>query len=548
MTSESFPYFWLLILGLLISAGVVAAMRPPTRQASSAAFRLLKIVDLPFVIGPPLLLAAVVLPTAGWGFSDDDVFILRYLEGEPYPPPIWHELGRFFPLAHQEWRLLYPWTRDITLFYLVPILQYACFSLGLLFLLRHLNIASRAGFLAVLTLPPLVVAYSNLIVAERTQVMFLPWLLVFLIQWDRTRLPIYAVLVCVCSHFMLYLKEPTALFLMSLALLRLVNPVWGDGEGFIAGQRTGIRSLLQSRAADLGLLFSGTLFFAAYLSAVSISTPFSSSRVYGGQSPSVSRLLPALSDWAVQEPLLLVVLSIGALTVIDRIRQRKRLGVAEQLFVAAGLYFLALLAAGLVSAFYAALPLTAAAIAVLIVVGRDQSSLRPRLPASAVSVVFSALVFLNLLIAAPRLIYKLDWTMRNNQLSNALGQMVPGDEADRRVFIIGDPWDAEMLAVYANGLRNLGFIFEIDNETYIGNSRAKAMDCTESARSCLVYAKQPADNQLVVHLGNIDKERAAFVYRNGVLLWEYQDDLLVSVFDWTPRPLRPVIRHFYNFW
>jgi hypothetical protein len=286
------------------------------------------------------------------------------LQGRPLPPPIWESIGRFFPLAHQEWRLFYRLTDDIKLFHVFCLLQYTGFSLGMLLLLRELKTANRLALLFTITLPPVLVAYTNLVVQERTQLMFVPWLLFSLVKWDRNQSGIYACVALICVHFMLYLKEPTVLFVLSLALVRLVPRARHALVAAREQQRPPLGQLIHSSLADLGLVLSGLVFLALYFSAIPIDTPFSD-RVYDSRYLSIGRLQPTLIVWAQTEPLLVVLLAIGSARMGSRIMRRISLDIFDHLLVAASVYFLSFVLSGLVSTYYGALPLTVATIAVV---------------------------------------------------------------------------------------------------------------------------------------------------------------------------------------
>lgn len=491
-------------------------------------------------------LAVAVLPVARWGFTDDDVFILHYLQGRAYPPPIWDSVGRFFPLGHQEWRLLYFWTDDINIFYLFCVLQYACFSLGAFVLLSHLKSSSRFALIFILTLPPVLVAYSNLVVLERTQLMFLPWLLFFLLKWDCTGLFRYAFLALLSAHFMLYLKEPTVLFIVTVTGLRLASPAMQAFQAIAGGNPVRVSQLAKSALADLGLVLSATVFLALYFTAVPLDTLFSD-RVYDGRDLGVDRLLPALSAWAGKEPLLLALLAIGLLRTARNVLKHHTIDTRDQLLLGATVYFVSLVASGLVSTYYGALPMVTAAIAVVAPgLPGAQPRLRPVLvPAFAVLLCLGIIV--NLVFAAPRLLYRQDWTARNAEVTDNLQQMLSAN-GERRVFLRGHSWDAEMLAVYANGLRKLGIIFLIADGRYVENEEEQAAICDVAAQFCLSYAPGPVSGQLVVDLGNIESTRSAAILQDRELLWSYEDRQLRDFLAVTPHFLHGILRHFYDFW
>ncbi len=489
-----------------------------------------------------------MIPSARWGFSDDDVFVLNYLRGRPYPPPIWPDSGRFFPLGHQEWRLFYTWTDSIRLFYLCSIIQYACYCFGVLLLLKELKCTSRLVALFIVTLPPVLVAFSSLVVPERSQVLLLPWLLLFLLRWDRTGLYRYAFLALLCAQFMLYLKEPTVLFIVALAALRLVGPSRKALSAIAMKEWPALWRLIRLSIADLGLILSGLIFLGLYFSAVPLGTLFSSQRVYDRRSLEATHVLPSLEAWATKEPLLVTLLVLGLMLLAVGIVRRQSIDTTDAMLVAATVYFASLVSSSLVSTFYCALPMAAAAIAITAALGRGVPEDKRR-PQAQVFVVLAGLgIFFNLFLFAPHLLYQHDWTRRNEELTSNLERLLATSQQPRRVFLTGHSWDAEMLAVYADGFRKLAVTFVIDDARYIGNQESVAADCNSASYSCLAYSAQPSNGQLVVDLGALESSRSAHVWRDGQLLWSYEDHDLGRLMRIIPRLLRGVVRDAYNFW
>ncbi len=548
MNSGNFYVLWLpgvtALLALLAVCWRKRAIAVPLEVAPSP----VSPGDVVTILLVAVVLAIAVIPSARWGFSDDDVFVLSYLRGRPYPPPIWPDSGRFFPLGHQEWRLFYTWTDSIRVFYLSGIIQYACYCLGVVLLLKELKCTSRLVPLFIITLPPVLVAFSNLVVPERSQLMFLPWLLLFLLRWDRTGLYRYVFLALLCAQFMLYVKEPTVLFIMSLAALRLLGPLRKALSAIAIKEWLELRRLIRLSIADVGLILSGLIFLGLYFSAVPFGTLFSSQRVYDRRSLEATHVLPSLEAWATKEPLLITMLALGLMRVVVGIVRRKSIDTTDAMLVAAALYFASLVSSSLVSTFYGALPMAAAAIAITVPLGRGAPEDK-RQPQAQVFVALVGLgVLFNLFLFAPRLLYEHDWTRRNAELTSNLEQMLAGSPGPRRVFLTGHSWDAEMLAVYADGLRKLDITFVIGDARYIGNQEGVAADCNSASYSCLAYSAQPSNGQLVVDLGKLESSRSAHVWRDGQFLWGYDDEDLGRLMSITPGLLRGVVRDAYNFW
>jgi hypothetical protein len=550
LSSGQFYDFWLPALAILSALLVYSWLRDRKAANREARSTPLDFVAIVIVVLTVLILGLAIIPSAKWGFTDDDIFILHYLQGRPFPPPIWESVGRFFPMAHQEWRLIYLWTHDIKVFHAFSLVQYTCFSFGILLLLRELKAANRLALLFTLTLPPVLVVYANLVVPERTQLMFMPWLLFSLVKWDRTEFVGYALMAVICVHFMLYLKEPTVLFVLTLALVRLLLTAH---RAFVVlrakeHERGSLRRLIRSSLPDLGLVLSVVVFLVLYFSAIAIDTPFSD-RAYDGRFLSGGRIQPTLFMWAQTEPLLVVLFAIAAARTGSRIMRGISLDIFDYLPVAAAVYLLALVLSGLISTYYAALPMAATAIAVVCpVILRLRGGSRS-LPTATVSVLLCLGIVLNVSLAVPRLLYKQDWTARNDELTNRLSQMIAADQESRHVFLKGHSWDAEMLSVYANAYRNEHIVFVIDDKIY-GNNREDdiANNCQYASRYCLLYSSEPLPNQLIVDLGRLESKRLATISKYGQVLWRYEDEKLNDLMAVTPEVVHATLRHFYNFW
>jgi hypothetical protein len=545
VTSDNFYTLWLPALVALAGSLAASAIRP--RDLLDLRIHALAphLPAIAVIAGATALLGAAVLPDAGWGFTDDDVFILHYLRGDPYPPPIWPDVGRFFPMGHQEWRLLYAWTGDPVVYQSFAVVQYAAFGIGLALLLRELRAPGRLVLLFALTLPPVVVAFANLIVQERVQVLFLPWLLLALLRWDRTKQPQFALLALVAAHFMLYVKEPTVLFLAPIALLRLAPAAGPVIASVRLGDRRAVRSIARALLADLGILLSCMVFLALYFSTIPPETLFSD-RVYDGRSLGADGVPEALLAWTTKEPLLIPLLAAGLWRFVVRVASRGSPDFNDQVLLGALIYFASLVASGLVSTYYGALPLFAASIAVLPQLAQrveGKASLRAAATAAVV-----LLVAFNIFAGASHLAYRQDWIDRNHALTAELESLLPAEGGGRAVFLRGHSWDAEMLAVYANAYRRLGITFLVADRRYLEVGPAEAARCDGPAHRCLAYAGSPPPSAFVADLGRLERDRSATLSKAGETLWRFDDARLRDLQSIFPPGLDALARHFYAHW
>lgn len=534
----NFFVFWLSLALVLLSLAVAARFRrtPAPRPLGRGIDK----ASVGIAAGATLALTVFAVATAAWGFSDDDIFLLYYVRGQPYPPPIWPESARFFPLGHQEWRLLYGWTADVRVYYAAAAAQYGAYAAGIVLLLGNLNQQSRLALVLLLTLPPVLVAFTNIAMPERTQVMLLPWFLLFLLRWDTTRSAEYALLAITSAHVMLYLKEPTVLFIAAVAGMRLADTIGRAAKP--QGGRAAIASVSREGAADVGLLVACALFLTLYFTAIAPASLFEAERVYDRRALATTNVIPTLEAWARTEPLLVVVLAAGLATVGSRAARRQRLGLGDQAIVGAGVYFAALVAASLVSTFYAALPLAAATIGLIAAIPFDKLRVKQRLATALATAAIAA----SLLLATPHALYKLDWLARNEGLATRIGDVL-GDAAGKRVFLSGHSWDAETFAVYAKAHRGLAVTFLYADARY-ARDEEEGTRCSASPSACLAYAPDAGDSDLLVDLGRLESRRSGEISRGGELVWHYDEQLLRRLLEITPAPLRGVVRRAYNFW
>jgi hypothetical protein len=285
------------------------------------------------------------------------------------------------------------------------------------------------------------------------------------------------------------------------------------------------------------------LFLTLYFTATAPASLFEAERVYDRRALATTNIIPTLEAWARTEPLLVVVLAAGLAAVGYRAARRERLGLGDQAIVGASVYFAALVAASLVSTFYAALPLAAATIGLIAVIPFDRVRVEFRRLATALA---TAAVAASLVLATPHALYKLDWLARNEGLATRIEDAL-GDAADKRVFLSGHSWDAETFAVYAKAHRGLAVTFLYADARYTHDEK-EARHCTGSPSACLAYAPDAGDADLLVDLGSLESRRSGEISRGGELVWRYDEELLRRLLEITPSPLRGVVRRAYNFW
>ncbi len=181
-----------------------------------------------------LFLSAYVAMSMKWeDFADydDTYFTSGTLQGHNLEPRIWPDIGRFFPLGHQEFNLIRHFTNSITGYHLLPIAQLLIISCMLIVLDDKLSIPARLGLAAsILVMPGFVTSFSGLVFPERNLLFWLVCLLLFVKLFEKTQSTGWAVAAAVSAQIMIYYKETACLLLLGFAVGRIVFRCW-PGEG-----------------------------------------------------------------------------------------------------------------------------------------------------------------------------------------------------------------------------------------------------------------------------------------------------------------------------
>lgn len=166
---------------------------------------------------------AMILMWEDFAYYDNDLLMLYTLKGQNYPPPVWMDLGRFFPFGLLEFNLIRHFTNTAVGYQLFPCVQVLIFFSILLLLDADLSITARLG-LAVLTLlsPSVFLSFGALIFEERNVLFFLVCLVLFLQQFEKTKKVGWAIAAVICAQIMIYYKETAFLLLLGLAGGRLI--------------------------------------------------------------------------------------------------------------------------------------------------------------------------------------------------------------------------------------------------------------------------------------------------------------------------------------
>jgi hypothetical protein len=537
VTQENFYDFWLLGLAALSILGVLTWNLQTRGTGPRSEVGAVQAVGLwtqaIAVVVPVALLAPAALLHADWTFTDYEIFTDYYLKGTPYPPIILTKLGRFYPLGHQEWRLLYLWTDNILVYHLFSVLQYAVFVAGSLTALRLLGIFRFPLFIFLITLSPVLISFGNIVLPERMQVMLFPWFLVAVLKWDMTARVRYLMLALLLCHFLLYYKEPTVAFVGVFAGLRLLGQVFGSLKNQAGRLGWDWRTFLAGSLLDMAVVIYCLGFIAAYLTTVPPAFLVSDA-VYHGHGIDLGSVGTVIGGWLARDPLLIVLLLLGFACLLVRLARRRRLDTLDCLYFAGLTYAAALIVTGLVSKYYAALPMAAMATYVggsLGLWAERAGRAEVRMALGGVLVAFTAV---NLFVAVPSFFYRYDWTAMNRDFVDFVGALPPAPE-NRTVITEGRySWDVFVLEAYANGHRTAGICFP----EFRGRAKTR----------CAGADRIPEPERLTLEFYQGRHDRSAVLRRGDEVIWEYDGRLFEAFLTGVPRPLHPLLAPHYNIW
>jgi hypothetical protein len=468
---------------------------------------------------PPLLVALAVLPFVDWGFRDNDVFTANYLIGRPYPPPIWPATGRFWPLGHQEWRLV-PWMRDIHSYYIFVFVEFAIFCWAIARSLRLLGVHNSLAFLFITSLPPVVICFTNIVTPERNQlVLFSLWFLTYL-NFVTGRSTAQALASLVFCNLALYFKEPTFLFFGALASVKILGT---------CGQNLSLDALLKKNWYEAFLLLSCGVYAGLFLWNVPIEN-ISSGSTYAGYALHGSKLAPTALYYVTKEPLFyLLIIAVGLISLYTLSTKEyswfRRGAVTWPLCFGALAYPLPIFLAGLPGKWYLALPLVALAIHFTVIIKTEIRFIR---------ILLRVLITINVGLTAPAIVYQNDWIDRNRQLVKAIQKL--GLEPRPKILIRGSggsDWvsaDAIWFAYYALHQTDAEFL------------------ASDFAPKCPICRTKSADEfvSIQLDLGHVQNQRYGAVLASGEKIFEYRSWWERAISSKLPMWAEGIVRVHYN--
>jgi hypothetical protein len=198
-------------------------------------------------------------------YTDNSMFTYGTLTGHDVGPPIWPDLGRFFPLGYQEFNLLRHVTSSATGYHAFRLFQLALLAAMLLLFDEELSVQARVALiiLALIT-PSILISLTGLIYPEANIIFWLICLAWSVKRFEQTRSTAWAVAAVICSQFMLYYKEIAFLLLLGFAVGRLLfRCCRGDHGGLDFEQLRARESRL-----DICLVLLAAMFLLYYLAAM----------------------------------------------------------------------------------------------------------------------------------------------------------------------------------------------------------------------------------------------------------------------------------------
>jgi hypothetical protein len=256
LSYKTIPLFWPLFLLTIVSI-MVWAFRAERKWSSG---RPLKAVNwgtiAVLLVALPLLL--LLLWGADFAYHDDDTLLEFSVSGRNWPVAIWPSLGRYFPLASQEFNGLAHIAATPTIYYGFIALQLVAFCIILNMALSEIGIHWRILAAAlILWVSGSAIVFLEAIYPERNIAFWLLALVLALKRFDESPSRLNILTALIAAQFAMYYKEPVFLIIVTLAVVRLF--VLGRGSNRLSWQ------WLQSRPLEVGLLGLSLVFASQFL-------------------------------------------------------------------------------------------------------------------------------------------------------------------------------------------------------------------------------------------------------------------------------------------
>lgn len=227
---HSFWTVWLVITGVLLvcaawlfrPSAVAASQWTKTRaggfgpsRAGTVALLLLSV----FFAG----YSAMILAGEDFAGYDNAQFTAYSARGIDFPPSIWREGGRFYPLAMQQFNVVGRFTRSIAGYHAFQIAQLLALTAILVSLDEEVSIAWRCALaVTIMGVPSVAISFSGLIYQECDLMLWLACMVFSIQLFARTRSTWFAVSAALSAQIALYYKEPMFILLLAFAASRVL--------------------------------------------------------------------------------------------------------------------------------------------------------------------------------------------------------------------------------------------------------------------------------------------------------------------------------------
>jgi hypothetical protein len=307
---------WLFSLAFIVAAGLLLSNHRlpmfPSRPDGDRRYSLTKLsrglnpTDVTSVIVFLIFLAfyiILIFYKEDFAYYDDDILTDFSVRGMNFLPPVWSAVGRFYPLADQEFNLLKFITRSPAGYHALEALQLIVLVAVLFVVLRAFQVRYRVLILiAAMVAPSFLIPFTGFVYPERNVLFWLAMMLLCLQEYSRTNARIYFMGCLVATHLALYYKETVVLFVVAYATTQLLLQ-------FAATRRGGQISWLKfanENILSFGMLGVSAIYLMFFLVAMFPQRNFS--YIKGLREPIVSVLLAYLQiDWL---PLILLVVLV----------------------------------------------------------------------------------------------------------------------------------------------------------------------------------------------------------------------------------------------
>lgn len=165
----------------------------------------------------------LILDGSDFAGGDNSQLTFYSVRGNPLPMPIWGTIGRFFPLAHQEFNIISLFSTNPLSYHIFVVSQLLIIILLVYyFVLYEYNIFYRILIILLIILTPsFVKVFFGLIYSERNVIF---WLVIFFasirfFEFSKSRWGFCIILIS--TQFALYYKESVFVFFGSFAISRL---------------------------------------------------------------------------------------------------------------------------------------------------------------------------------------------------------------------------------------------------------------------------------------------------------------------------------------